>query len=69
MDAAARLSRATASLDGGVCVESEPEGASFPYAAFKQMRPNDEPAFGVEELYYQLYMLAIGLQMAGPRRA
>lgn len=46
--------------------ESEPEGRSFPYAAFKQMRPNDEPAFGVEEIYYQLYMLAIGLQMAGP---
>jgi len=46
--------------------ESEPEGRSFPYAAFKQMRPNDEPAFGVEELYYQMYMLAIGLQMAGP---
>jgi hypothetical protein len=46
--------------------ESEPEGHSFPYAAFKQMRPNDEPAFGVEEIYYQLYMLALGLQMAGP---
>jgi hypothetical protein len=46
--------------------ESEPQGRSFPYAAFKQMRPTDEPAFGVEELYYQLYMLAIGLQMAGP---
>jgi hypothetical protein len=46
--------------------ESEPEGHSFPYAAFKQMRPNDEPAFGVEELYYQLYAMSIGLQMAGP---
>jgi hypothetical protein len=46
--------------------ESEPIGRSFPYAAYKQMRPNDEPAFGVEELYYQMYMLAIGLQMAGP---
>lgn len=46
--------------------ESEPQGRSFPYAAFKQMRPNDEPAFGVEEIYYQLYMLSIGLQMAGP---
>ena len=46
--------------------ESEPEGRSYPYAAYKQMRPNDEPAFGVEELYYQMYMLAIGLQMAGP---
>ncbi len=28
--------------------------------------PNDEPAFGVEEIYYQMYMLAIGMQMAGP---
>jgi hypothetical protein len=46
--------------------ESEPQGRSFPYAAYKQMRPNDEPAFGVEEIYYQMYMLAIGIQMAGP---
>ena len=28
--------------------------------------PTSEPAFGVEELYYQMYLLAIGLQMAGP---
>jgi hypothetical protein len=46
--------------------ESEPQGRSFPYAAYKQVRPNDEPAFGVEEIYYQMYLLAIGLQMAGP---
>jgi hypothetical protein len=46
--------------------ESEPQGRSYPYAAYKQMRPHDEPAFGVEELYYQMYMLAIGIQMAGP---
>lgn len=46
--------------------ESEPQGRSFPYAAYKQMRPDDEPAFGVEEIYYQMYMLAIGIQMAGP---
>jgi hypothetical protein len=46
--------------------ESEPQGRSFPYAAYKQIRPNDEPAFGVEEIYYQMYLLAIGLQMAGP---
>ncbi len=46
--------------------ESEPIGRSFPYAAYKQMRPNDEPAFGVEEIYYQMYLLAIGIQMAGP---
>jgi hypothetical protein len=46
--------------------ESEPQGGSFPYAAFKQMRPDDEPAFGVEELYYQMYILALGVQLAGP---
>ena len=46
--------------------ESEPIGRSFPYAAYKQMRPGDEPAFGVEEIYYQMYLLAIGIQMAGP---
>jgi hypothetical protein len=46
--------------------ESEPQGRSYPYNAYKQVRPNDEPAFGVEELYYQMYLLAIGIQMAGP---
>ena len=46
--------------------ESEPEGHSFPYAAYKSVRPNDEPAFGVEEVYYEMYLLAIGIQMAGP---
>ena len=46
--------------------ESEPQGRSFPYAAYKQIRPNDEPAFGVEEIYYQMYMLALGIHLAGP---
>lgn len=46
--------------------ESEPLGNSFPYRAFKSVRPNDEPAFGVEEVYYQMLILAIGIQMAGP---
>ena len=46
--------------------ESEPIGASFPYAAYKQIRPDDEPAFGVEEIYYSMYMLALGIQLAGP---
>jgi hypothetical protein len=46
--------------------ESEPLGRSYPYAAYKSVRPNDEPAFGVEEIYYQMYLLAIGIQMAGP---
>ncbi len=35
------------------------------YAAFKQMS-RDEPAFSVDALYYQLYLFAIGVQMAGP---
>lgn len=46
--------------------ESEPLGASFAYNAFKSIRPGDEPAFGVEAIYYQIYMLAIGVQLAGP---
>ena len=46
--------------------ESEPLGRSYPYAAYKSVRPGDEPAFGVEEVYYQMYLLAIGIQMAGP---
>jgi hypothetical protein len=35
------------------------------YAAYKTQR-TDEPAFFVNEIYLQLDMLAIGLQMAGP---
>jgi hypothetical protein len=44
----------------------EPIGGSYPYAAYKLVRPDDEPCFGHEAIYYQMYMLAIGLQMAGP---
>ena len=44
----------------------EPLNRSFPYAAYKAQRPNDEPAFGFSEAYYQMYLLAIGLHMAGP---
>ena len=46
--------------------ESERINGSYPYFAYKSVRPHDEPALGVEELYYQLYLLVIGLQMAGP---
>jgi hypothetical protein len=46
--------------------ESEVFGKSAGYFAYKEMRPNGEPAFGVEAVYYQFLMLAIGLQMAGP---
>ncbi len=41
-------------------------GASYAYNAYKSVQPNDEPAFGVEIYYAQLYVLAIGLHMAGP---
>ena len=30
------------------------------------MRPDEEPAFSVDLIYNQMYMLAIGIQMAGP---
>ena len=46
--------------------ESERIRGSFPYYAYKSVRPDDEPAAGVEELYYQMYLLSIGIQMAGP---
>ncbi|MDQ2649798.1 MAG: ABC transporter substrate-binding protein, partial [Actinomycetota bacterium] len=35
------------------------------YAAYKSVR-DDEPAFSVDLIYYQMYMLAIGIQGAGP---
>ena len=35
------------------------------YSAYKTMR-DDEPAFAVELIYAQMYMLAIGVHMAGP---
>lgn len=36
------------------------------YKAFKSVSPGEEPVTSVETIYYQLYILAIGLQMAGP---
>lgn len=52
----------------GIAYNAQPEplGGSFPYHAYKQVRPHDEPAFGVEELYYQMYLLTLGIQLAGP---
>jgi hypothetical protein len=47
-------------LDGFV-----PPTQTIAYAAYKSVR-QDEPAFSVDLIYYQMYMLAIGLQMAGP---
>ena len=41
------------------------QGTSLAYRAYKSVRP-DEPSIAVDILYNQLYMLAIGIQMAGP---
>ena len=42
-----------------------PPTQTIAYAAYKSVR-DDEPAFSVDLIYYQMYMLAIGLQGAGP---
>jgi len=42
-----------------------PPTQTIAYEAYKTVR-NDEPAFTVELIYYQMEMLAIGIQMAGP---
>lgn len=44
---------------------SQREGTSIAYRAYKSVRP-DEPSIMVDIIYSQLYMLAIGIQMAGP---
>jgi len=44
-----------------------PQRAGLGYAAYKSIRPNDEPAFAVEAIYAQMSLLAIGIQMAGPQ--
>ena len=38
---------------------------SIGYAAYKSVR-QDEPAFSVDLIYYQMAQMAIGFQMAGP---
>ncbi|HEY2429813.1 MAG TPA: hypothetical protein VGI06_12835, partial [Acidimicrobiales bacterium] len=42
-----------------------PSSQTLGYAAYKTVR-SDEPAFGVDLIYYQMAMMAIGIQMAGP---
>jgi hypothetical protein len=44
----------------------QPLRATHGYAAFKVARPNEEPSPLVDILYYQMYLLAIGVQGAGP---
>ncbi len=43
-----------------------PPTKTIAYEAFKTVRPDEEPAFSVDLIYYQMYMLAIGIQGAGP---
>ncbi|CAN5628040.1 hypothetical protein BH20ACT2_BH20ACT2_00280 [soil metagenome] len=43
-----------------------PPTSTIAYQAFKSVRPNEEPAFSVDLIYFQMYMFAIGLHMAGP---
>jgi hypothetical protein len=45
--------------------EAQPQQASLGYNAYRQVR-DDEPAFAVQSIYNSLYLLAIGVQMAGP---
>lgn len=45
----------------------QPEREDSPgYKAFKSVRPDEEPSLAVDVFYYQLYQLALGIQMAGP---
>jgi hypothetical protein len=44
----------------------QPVRGTLGYAAYKLVRPNDEPTPLVDILYYNMYLLVIGLQMAGP---
>jgi hypothetical protein len=43
-----------------------PQRAGIGYQAYKSFR-KDEPAFSVEIIYAQMYMLALGMQLAGPK--
>jgi hypothetical protein len=45
--------------------EPVPPTETIAYEAYKTVR-QDEPAFSVDLIYYQMYMFAIGLQGAGP---
>jgi len=43
-----------------------PPRETLAYKAFKEVRPDEEPASNVSTLYSQAYILALGVQMAGP---
>jgi hypothetical protein len=42
-----------------------PQRATLGYAAYESVR-HDTPAFSVDAIYEQMYMLAMGIQLAGP---
>ncbi|HZI37717.1 MAG TPA: ABC transporter substrate-binding protein [Acidimicrobiia bacterium] len=44
----------------------QPVRATYGYAAFKMVRPDQEPPDIIDLLYYQMYLVALGVQMAGP---
>ena len=44
---------------------AQPQEATLGYNAYTQVR-DEEPAFAVDSIYYSLYLLAIGIQGAGP---
>ena len=46
--------------------EQPPWEESPGYKAFKSVRPDETPSRAVDVFYYQLYQLALGIQMAGP---
>ncbi|MGH9010613.1 MAG: ABC transporter substrate-binding protein, partial [Acidimicrobiia bacterium] len=45
----------------------QPLRATTGYNAFKAVRPNEEPSSIVDLLYYNMYLVAIGVQHAGPQ--
>ncbi len=45
--------------------QTMPQQSTLGYNAYRQVR-DDEPAFSVQTIYYSLYLLAIGIQGAGP---
>jgi hypothetical protein len=53
----------------GITVTGQPlpPTESPAYKAFRSVRPDDEPTSIADGIYYQLYLLALGIQMAGPQ--
>jgi hypothetical protein len=45
---------------------AQPRRSTYGYFAYKSVRPNREPIALIDYIYYHLYVLALGVQMAGP---